>query len=319
MGISDIPASFGQSFFLRSFFPASLATTLYGITFYPFLKETFWFSLDFENKILVWIAVSLFIGIMLNSIDLFIYQFYEGIRFWPEALKNYFYKKHEVKFNKIVSGLDETYDKIDEIESLLDKSGDADKPKLESELRELHNKSSKLWKDLRLYPYNPEKKYKRYPEYPTDFGNVLAEYEQYSERQYGMHMMVFWQHLWYTISQEIKDDLELRSAKADFNVYVSFLLFSHIFIGTIGAFFYWSLKLGIVTLIVSIILGYFSYKIAVSEHKAFGRYIKAIFDIYRFELAEKLSITISNNPDEDRKSWTKWRHYLLDYKPIEQD
>ena len=319
MGISDIPISFGQSFFIKSFFPASLGTILYGITFYPFLKNTFWFALDFENKLVIWIVISLFVGIILNTIDIYIYQFYEGIRFWPKTLKCYFYQKHELKLNKIETELDEISAKIIKKESSLDNSNDTDKSKFQCDLRELHEKKSKLWADLRLYPYNPDKRYKRYPEYPTDFGNVLTEYEQYSERQYGMHMMVFWQHLWYTISKEIKDDLELRSAKADFIVYVSFLLFSHIFIGTIGALFLWSIKSAIITLIVSIILWYGSYKIAISEHKTFGRHIKAIFDSYRFELAKTLGIKLSNNPDEDKKSWKKWRDYLLDYKPIEQE
>ena len=51
-----------------------------------------------------------------------------------------------------------------------------------------------------------------------------------------------------------------------------------------------------------------------SNHKNYGRFIKAIFDIYRFDLAKKLKITISYTPNEDEiEKWHQYRIYLLDY------
>lgn len=315
MGISDIPQSFGLSFFIRTFFPASIATIGYGIAFYPFIKTTFSYTLTLEDKILVWILVSLIVGILLNFLDLYIYKFFEGLRFWPSRLKNYFYNKQVEKYIKIEKNLDKIYEQIDEKELLLERLDIAAKDKLKEELREMHEKASGLWAEIRKYPYNPHNRM-RYPESPTDFGNVLAEYEQYSERQYGMHMMVFWQHLWFILSKEVKDDLELRSAKADFSVYISFLLLTYIFIGSIGFLIYWSPVIAIISFILSILFCFISYKIAISEHRAYGRYIKAIFDLYRFDLAKKLKIVLRKNPIEDKETWTKWRHYLLDYKPL---
>lgn len=302
MGLSDIPNSFGLSFFFRTFFPASIATILYGIAFYPFIMTSFWFKLTFENKIFVWIAVSLLIGILLNLLDLYIYQFYEGLRFWHNRLKNYFYSKQIEKFNKIDNELKNVHNEIKKEVDPLKK-------------RELYEKASRLWAEVRKYPYNPDYNSHtgRYPENPTEFGNVLAEYELYSERQYGMHMMVFWQHLWFILPKDVKGDLELRSAKADFSVYISFLLLIYIFIGTIG-FAFWSKVLAAVFLIISALFWYISYKIATLEHKAYGRYIKAIFDLYRFDLANKLNIVIGKDLIEERKSWIKWRHYFLDYR-----
>ncbi|HEY9206744.1 MAG TPA: hypothetical protein VIO58_12585 [Candidatus Methanoperedens sp.] len=318
MGISDVPTSFGLSFFIRTFFPTSIAIILYGIAFYPFIKTTFWFALAFENKILVWILLSLLIGILLNLLDIYIYQFYEGLRFWPKQLKDYFLNKQEVKFKKIDNELKNIYDIIDEKEKLLKTSDDDSvKNKLDVELRELHEKAVGLWAEIRKYPFKKEydSYSRRYAEYPTEFGNVLAEYEQYSERQYGMHMMVFWQHIWFILPKDIKDDLELRSAKADFSVYISFLLLTYIFIGTIG-FAFWSNILGIISFFSSTVFCYISYKMAIQEHKTYGRYIKAIFDLYRFDLADKLDIVMSKNPIEENKSWTKLRHHLLDYEPL---
>ncbi len=242
MGISDIPQSFGLSFFMRIFFPASIGTILYGIAFRPFIKKIFWFELTFENTILIWIIISLLIGILLDLLDLYIYRLYEGLKFWPNKLKKDFYDGQIKNFcNNIDGKLKEVYEEIDiKEESLKNSDDEIVKKELKEELRELHKKARRLWSEVRSYPYNSDYDTysNRYPEYliPTEFGNVLAEYELYSEKQYGMHMMIFWHHLWLILPKEVRNELELRGAKADFSVYISFLLLTYIFIGTIGVF-----------------------------------------------------------------------------------
>jgi len=326
MGLADIPTSFGSSFFIRTFFPSSIATALYSLAFYDVLKNSFWFALSFENKILVLIIISLLIGILLNICDIYIYQLYEGIWLWPKFLKKLFYKKQLNKFKKIDNDLKKTYEQKSKLESNIKKLNNSEKAKAEEELWLLNEKLSQLSAELRNFPFNPNyNSYsKRYPENPTKFGNVIAEYELYSEKQYGMHMMVFWQHLWLILPKELRDDLDLRSAKADFNVYMSILLFLYLPIGTIGFWgqsntWYqsssWNIPVGtIISIAISFIGGFVFYRISISEHKAYGRYIKAIFDLYRFELATKLKIKICQFPEIEKESWEIRRRYFLDYR-----
>lgn len=188
------------------------------------------------------------------------------------------------------------------------------------ELLEINYEASKLGDEVRKFPYNPDKGFysKRYPEEATIFGNVLAEYESYSEKQYGMHIMVFWPHLWLILPKELKEDLDLRGAKADFLVYLSFIFLSYTLIGGVGFYFQQKLLIAIICILVSLFLCFFFYEISIQVHKSYGRYIKAVFDIYRVDLAKKLKadIVVTNLiPDEaERNSWRKYRKHLLDYK-----
>ncbi|MCZ7385313.1 MAG: hypothetical protein O8C63_11275 [Candidatus Methanoperedens sp.] len=326
MGLADIPTSFGSSFFIRTFFPASIATALYSFAFYEILKNSFWFTLSFENKILVLIMISLLIGILLNICDIYIYQLYEGIWGWPNFLKKYFHSRLVMKFIEYDTELKKKTEEKNKLETNIENLNNTEKERAEEELWLLNKDISKLSAELRKFPYNPDynRFCQRYPEKPTEFGNVIEEYELYSEKQYGMHMMVFWQHLWFIIPKELRDDLDLRSAKADFSVYMSILLLFFLPIGTIGFWFQsntwyqvfsWNLPIYSIVAIVFSILGcYIFYKVSISEHKVYGRYIKAVFDLYRFDLASKLDIGISKSPDLEKKEWKKLRNYFLDYR-----
>jgi hypothetical protein len=74
----------------------------------------------------------------------------------------------------------------------------------------------------------------------------------------------------------------------------------------------------IVCLIGSLLLSYSFYSASISSIKNYGKYIKAVFDLYRFDLAGKMEIPMTAKhliPDDDEvESWRKLRKYLLDYK-----
>lgn len=315
MAIADVPTSLGSSFFIKTFLPSFVASILYSYAAMPIIASSFWLSLTLASKLIIWIISGIVFGMVITSLDLYIYQFFEGMRFWPEPIRRWKYKSIQKHFEKIDEKLEEVEDGIRKIRKKKDQN-----EKDKEDLLELNYKSSKLWAEVRKFPYNPDKGFysSRYPDEATIFGNVLAEYEGYSEKQYGMHMMVFWQHLWFILPKELREDLDLRGAKVDFLVYLSFIFLIYIFIGGLGFFVQQKPLVAIISILVSLFLWFFFYKISIQAHKSYGRYIKAIFDIYRVDLAEKLKagIVITNliPNDAERKSWRKYRKYLLDYK-----
>jgi hypothetical protein len=159
---------------------------------------------------------------VISSLDFYIYQFFEGIRFWPEKLWKWKFNKVCSHFENVDNDLKEVEKNIQEIEK---KKNQTRKDK--NELSKLIKKSSCLWAKVREYPYDPTNAFfcNRYPQEATRLGNVLAEYESYSENQYGMHIIIFWHHLWIIFPKDIRDDLNLRVAKADFSIYFSFIFF----------------------------------------------------------------------------------------------
>ena len=315
MAIADIPTSFSSSFVIKTFLPGFIASILGSYAVMPIIASSFWASLTVESKLILWTISAMVIGMVITSLDLYIYQFFEGIRFWPKTIRRWKYKRILRHFKKIDNKLKDVGARIREIRQKKEQTEEDKK-----ELIELNYKSSKLWAEVRKFPYNPDKGFysRRYPDEATIFGNVLAEYEGYSEKQYGMHMMVFWSHLWLILPKELKQDLDFRGAKVDFLVYFAFIFLSYIFIGGLGFFVQQKPLVAIISILVSLFLWFFFYRISIQAHKSYGRYIKAIFDIYRVDLAEKLKagIVVANliPNDAERKSWRKYRKYLLDYE-----
>ena len=315
MAIADVPTSLGSSFFIKTFLPGFVASILYTYAAMPIIAGSFWLSLTLASKLILWTISAMVIGMMITSLDLYIYQFFEGIRFWRGKIYWWKYERILRYFEKIDNDLKNIEARIGEINNKKEQTEENEK-----ELLELNYKASKLWTEVRVFPYDPNEKFfsKRHPEEPTRLGNVIAEYETYSEKQYGMHMMVFWPHLWFILPKELKEDLDLRGAKVDFLVYLSCIFLCNTLIGGVGFYFQQKPLVAIISILVSLFLWFFFYLISIQAHKSYGRYIKAIFDIYRVDLAKKLKagIVITNliPNDAERKSWRKYRKYLLDYK-----
>jgi hypothetical protein len=332
MGIADIPTNLGPSFLIRSFLPGFIASSLYYLTFYAAFRGSeanitaiigdlanLFGSTGSNNSttpfdvLLILSILAIILGMILSELDVQIYHLFEGLRFWPNVIRNWRYRIVLDRFHEIDEGLEAVKLRKRKIreqgENLCN----------EEEIRDLLCKESKLSGEAREYPFNPGKSHcKRYPDAATRLGNVIAEYEQYPEIQYGMHMMVFWQHLWLVLPADVKEDLDLRGAKVDFLVYLSFILLTYAFVS--GAVFS---KLGnylmaFVCMVGSLSLSFLFYLASISSVKDYGRYIKAVFDLYRFDLAEKMGINISTKhliPDDDElESWRRLRRYLLDYK-----
>jgi len=311
-GTSDIPTSFGFPTFLRIFIPGISGSVLlyYSISF---LIPSDWFDIDVDKLLFFLLLVGTILGVILTSADFYIYQFYEGFRFWPNSLLKRIHNRIFLDF--------------------LRKSGSLLKLEEKDQLTlAQENEKSKLLYDLRENPYLPEKEFimGRYPSRPTRLGNVMAEYESYSKKQYGMNMSMFWHQLWLIVPNDVRDFLDLKAAISDFLIYTSFifLIFAPLF-GFSIAYKVYSMRstlsmphpialsalILILIFIVSLICSYILYRLAVNAIKIYGNSVKALFDIYRFDLAEKLGIEIKLVPgQEDMEKWQNLGYFFLDYE-----
>lgn len=270
-------------------------------------------QLPLSDKFIVWIILGVFIGLFLISIDIYIYQFFEGLCFWPGCIKNLKFIIEERKFKDMDRRLNV---RIGEEQWEREKNNKEDKDKLENINREI----LKLSEKLRDYPYDLNQKFfcNRHSERPTKFGNLLAEYESYPEKQYNIHMRVFWPHIWLILPKDIRGDMELRGAMADFPVYLSFSFLCFSIIGPIGLFFQKGAIIASLVLIMSMALSGMFYKISIMAHRNYGKYVKAIFDLYRCDLGNKLGIKTHTIPtDDEMDNWLKYRSFASDYSIYE--
>ena len=311
MGAADIPTSFGFPTFLRIFFPGFVGSVVYSYAFMPIIAGQKWASLTIEERILFWIISGVFLGLIIILFDFQIYQFLEGIQFWPQSLRKYKYKKTEEALKK--TNFDWESRKTER-----KNERDVEKDKRDEEkIRELNYEILNLLSKIREFPQDPNMRLSkgRYPTEATRFGNVLAEYETYSERQYGMHMRVFWNHLWLLLPIDLQNDLDLKGSLADFPVYLTFIFISYAVIGSLGFLLQQELSLAASCFVGALMISVLFYHAAIASHKVYGRYIKAVFDLYRIDLAKKLDIKCSLIPSaEEIAMWQDYWHFLLDYK-----
>lgn len=279
------------------------------------------------------------IGLVLTSLDLYIYQFFEGIRFWPEPIWWYMYRRELGTYKKLDSNLEQ---KVNELESkskeFPEKTTDIEKTKIEEEIIKLNMEIKNISTKMREYPYDPEEKFrsKRHPVECTNLGNIIAEYESYPKEQYGMDFGVFWYHMWLILPKEIRDEIDISAAKSDFLVYLSFIFLIAPLLITIKVFFIKDtiyvavrdfihfdhfllnvLSFLVLMVIFSLLISYLFYRISILAHKSYGRYIKSLFDIYRIDLSKKAGIAIPLCPNKDeREIWAEYGKFLEDYKEL---
>lgn len=339
--------------------------------------------MDLVSKLIFFIVMGIILGNILSALDFYIYQFFEGFRFWPKDLLEWNYNRILRNFASVVSRYWNLKDK---------------KPRSNKEEIEWSN----ILYELRNYPCDSKEDYpeNRYPKYSTKLGNVIAEYESYSMNKYGMHMLAYWYQLLLLSPTDSRNFLDIRSAISDFCIYVSFICLLSAPLATVGFNLqiarilgdYWiesmiSIVLLILQLVlfstskfyrklitkflnkwviliclISCVLIFFIYQVlihlssanqlansillfnyqnfhlshfififditimifisliitsylfyvgAINALKAYGRVVKAFFDIYRFELATKFGIKLEMNAKDEREIWITLGNSLL--------
>jgi hypothetical protein len=87
---------------------------------------------------------------------------------------------------------------------------------------------------------------------------------------------------------------------------------------------YLALMGSLLHLMFAILAFIFFYEFSISQHKNYGRFVKAIFDLHRGILARSLGIEVKEGPPVSRQQsenekalWKKYQNYYLDYRFIE--
>jgi hypothetical protein len=131
-------------------------------------------------------------------------------------------------------------------------------------------------------------------EWPTRLGNLIAAYESYPDRAYGLNASLFWPRLWIKLGKDNREELYNQQAIADSTLYVSFALAVSALVGVVyavcvafGDVFYPkqpSASFFAATGAASLALSFALYRLSLHTHGQFGQLFKAAFDTFREEL-----------------------------------
>ena len=267
---------------MRVILPGSLMTSFV----YPFIvgwHPGFAIHLNLswaENwKQLATMAMMIFVfGALTSSVSGEIYKIYEGRILWPRRLRELALVRQNRRLDRQIRRRDEA--------------------KQAGRVAEV----GEAWYQLRLYPTDSNGK--QYVKRPTLLGNILAGYEDYPDKRYGMDSVFFWPRLWMQLEKEKKEEIDSSWSVAD-----GFLSLSAVsFVGG----FLWIIAGGLnvldvtaVTLPLSdwanlfagisfLVVSYGFYRLSLPFHRQNGELFKSIFDLYR----DKIWSMTSMKPNE---------------------
>ena len=328
MGIVDVPLKLGTDFLIKTILPG---IALFIFLLDPIIRPLFyriWIYLDFEGKLVMWLLMGFALGLVLMLCDLYIYRFFMGIWPWPKRLQKWMKNREEKYYERLNKRIWELKDKRDNGKISSEEN---------SELRILTEKSRDF------PPIGNEKDsldgiknvMKRYPHFPTRFGNVVGEYEYYSLNRYGIHMMIFWNHLFQILSDETKEELKIRDSIVDMCVYLCFAslisaIMGLVFLAIQGEWWFTICEdvsipgKPVFYFLFLVLVSLFFYKVSLVQQKSYGLFLKSIFDLNRGKLAHELGFELKKRHhackedlEEEKALWREYQYFYHDYKYVE--
>lgn len=150
----------------------------------------------------------------------------------------------------------------------------------------------------------------------TALGNRIRAFEVYPRVMYGLEGIQGWLRLLAVMSNDFREAVEEAKVKLDFWVNVFWL--STIFIVVFFAMAHLHSKVQpneLLMPLAALIVLVWSYLRAINAAELWGQLVKAGFDLYRGELAEKLGYTLPDDATQARDMWTKFSQAIIHREP----
>jgi hypothetical protein len=225
------------------------------------LLERLQVTLDVESAFLLSVVGC---GWLVVLLDMPIYIAFEGRRYWPARLRSWRMGREEKR--------------LQELQRERERVAKTDRAK-----------SREISVELRRFPLDDDGEF--YVAYPTRLGNLLAAYEGYPKRAYGMDAVFYWYRIWLTLDEEQREEIDSQQALVDSALYTAAALV----VAAITSLAYlghevaglrvirhlpgWDLLLALAA--ASVGLGYVLYRGSLHLHAQFGETFKSVFDVYQ--------------------------------------
>jgi hypothetical protein len=249
-------------------------------------------------------AISFIYGLIVSLLDDPIYKIYEGLLLWPRSLS-------KISRSRLDNRVKRLYNFGESIHY-------TDEERYEA----ISNK-------LKSYPLDDNAE--PYAIYPTRLGNILYEYEHYSDSRYKLNGIFYFPRLWFIIEEHNQKEFRTIEIYSESPLYISFvagvialaylLVILIKFIGIslgyeklLSNFVPLSLSKLVLWDLASFATSVLFYYISLPLHVIRGDYFKALYDLYGEKLLEKMSVTklaTSLQNWNESPNWEDKLDYLL--------
>jgi hypothetical protein len=216
-----LPFDFGIKLLFRLLLPGLVLTL--GLA--PFI----FFILDWvnwpESHLYVLVITVIVAGWLVLVLDMQIYMFFEGRRFWRPWMKKYFLSCETRRLEKLQkSAALSVLENIERREEELKAETDLVKlSELQQKIQVDRGTYLEALFDIKNFAMDDHGEYQA--KFPTRLGNLIESYEDYSKRVYGMDSVFYWSRLWLKLDKDLREEIDGRQAVADSTVYVAFVCF----------------------------------------------------------------------------------------------
>jgi hypothetical protein len=296
-----LPFSFSIKFIFRFLFPGLIVA----LAIFPALRAlSDRLCTNIQTEYIITIS-SIVIGWLFTVMDMHIYMALEGRRYWPQWLRNVFQRWEERRLKKYL----EKYSKAKEADRI---------------------KYIEISVELRRFPLNNAGE--PTATYPTRLGNLIASYEEYPLRVYGMDSIFYWYRIWMAVDEDLREHIDNQQALADSAVYMTVALFiaglvlsGYAVLQKMQFILSSGLPDASILLFMGIIAIGFSklvYSASLHLHASFGEIYKSFFDIHKNkvpldDVIEFISKLTKNNTMMDSSTFEKYKiawRYMHNYK-----
>jgi ABC-type multidrug transport system fused ATPase/permease subunit len=144
---------------------------------------------------------------------------------------------------------------------------------------------------------------------PTALGNSIAAFEEYPDRHYGIDAINLWSRLLPILSEKQYAGFVQREKAA-----LDFMLHSSVLMGCLGfegVFFeLLDLRWGIELFFIFLPIAYCFYRGSIAAASNWGESVKVAFDLYRYELAKRLSLRPVWSMSEEKVQWKQLSDFI---------
>lgn len=276
----------------------------------------------------IFIFLVILLGWIIIVSDMPIYMLLEGRRFWPDRIRKCFIRFERRRLVRTlrrlkISESDETRRKEQNVLSRLENRIKTlkhpsykklclmiSKRRLKRDTQTDTQKGLEAAFDIRNFPLGESGDY--FIQQPSRLGNVLAAFEGYSLRVYGIDSIFWWWRLWLKVDKDTREEIDNSQALADSSVYTSFALYFTGLIWLVYAFLT-TLQLVIINYLPSmksilppanvtinqhlpnllitwllspmfLLLGFIVYRLSLRLQAQFGEIYKSFFDVYQHQI-----------------------------------
>lgn len=139
---------------------------------------------------------------------------------------------------------------------------------------------------------------------PTRLGNILRAAETYAYRRYEADTILLWPRLYHVMPREFVDDVEDARATLEFLLVISlwcttFGLANVVIAALVGS----SMPVAFVCLGFGLAGAYAAYLSALPAAAEYGEQLRSGFELYRFELLQRLKAPTPINLEEEHAVW----------------